>query len=147
MFDTLYNLRVSQWHSTCDSRISSSMTTPSLPTLKTTYDFQACGRLQRSCLSGDYETNLCSQKYLPTSGLSYVSCVCQPPVHSLFSECQYNGNISCKRTTAAESNILGYPVCSYFWSGSVCSSVNCAPHPPSLSIKSQRGFEKNKEFD
>jgi proline dehydrogenase len=34
------------------------------------------------------------------------------------SECQYDGNISCKRTTAAESNIMGYSVCSYFWSGS-----------------------------
>lgn len=125
MFDPQYDQRISQWHSTCDSRMTSSMTTPPLPTITTTYDFQACSRLQQSCLSGDYETNLCSRKHMPTSSLSYASCVCQPPVYSLFSECQYNGNISCKRTTAAESNILGYSICSYFWSGSVRTMFRC----------------------
>ena len=123
MFDPQFDNKIRQWHSTCDQRISSSMTTPALPTITASYDFGACARLQKSCISGDYETNKCSLKYLPTSSLSYASCVCQPPVYSLFSECQYNGNISCKRTTAAESNILGYPVCSYFWTGSVSQPV------------------------
>lgn len=123
MFDPQFDNKIRQWHSTCDQRISSSMTTPALPTITASYDFGACARLQKSCISGDYETNKCSLKYLPTSSLSYASCVCQPPVYSLFSECQYNGNISCKRTTAAESNILGYAVCSYFWTGSVSQPV------------------------
>lgn len=118
MFDPQFDNKIRQWHSTCDQRISSSMTTPALPTITASYDFGACARLQKSCISGDYETNKCSLKYMPTSSLSYASCVCQPPVYSLFSECQYNGNISCKRTTAAESNIVGYAVCSYFWTGS-----------------------------
>jgi hypothetical protein len=96
------------------------VTTPASPTITTTYDFSACQRLDMSCRSGDYETNQCSYTWMPSSSLSYVSCVCQPPIYSLMSECQYNGNISCKRTTAHESNILGYSVCSYFWSGSVC---------------------------
>jgi hypothetical protein len=119
MFDNQFNQKIARWHSTCDSRISSSVTTPALPTITDPYDFGACSRLYLSCVSADRETNLCSQKHLPTSSLSYISCACQPPIYSLFSECQYNGNVSCKRTTAAESNILGYSVCSHFWSGSV----------------------------
>jgi hypothetical protein len=119
MFDPAFNQKIKQWHSTCDKYIRSSMTIPIEPTITTTYDFGACTRLQQSCLSADYETNLCSNKYLPTSSLSYASCACQPPVYSLFSECQYNGNISCKQATGVESNIIGYSVCSYFWPGSV----------------------------
>ena len=126
MFDPSFNLRIKQWHSVCDKHISSSMTIPIEPTITTTYDFGACGRLEQSCLSADYETNLCSNKYLPTSSLSYASCVCQPPIYSLFSECQYNGNISCKQATGIESNIIGYSVCSYFWSGSVISTFEKA---------------------
>lgn len=121
MFDSQFDLKIAQWHAKCDPRISTFMTTPSASTITTTYDFFACGRLQQSCISGDYETNKCSEKHLPTSSLSYAPCVCQPPIYSLFSECQYNGNISCKQTTAHESNILGYSVCSYIWSGSVRS--------------------------
>ncbi|ERF72931.1 hypothetical protein EPUS_05012 [Endocarpon pusillum Z07020] len=118
MFDPQFDNKIRQWHSVCDKRISSSMTTPHVSTITATYDFGACNRLQLSCISADYETNKCSNEYMPTASLSYISCICQPPVYSLFSECQYNGNISCKRTTAAESNIMGYSVCSYFWSGS-----------------------------
>ncbi|KAF2473546.1 uncharacterized protein BDR25DRAFT_217272 [Lindgomyces ingoldianus] len=119
MFDSQFDYRVEHWHETCDSRVATSFTTPPVTSLTATYDFNACQRLHQSCVSGDYETNKCSQTYLPMSSMSYVSCICQPPIYSLVSECQYNGNISCKRTTAAESNILGYSVCSYFWSGSV----------------------------
>ena len=120
-FAPSFSLKVDAWHTACDSRLgSSSVTTPASPTITTTYDFNACERLELSCRSGDYETNKCSYTWMPSSSLSYVSCVCQPPIYSLMSECQYNGNISCKRTTAYESNILGYSVCSYFWSGSVC---------------------------
>ncbi|OQU98774.1 hypothetical protein CLAIMM_04504 [Cladophialophora immunda] len=117
-FDSSFQANIDEWHSQCDDRVNSTMTTPPLPTITQTYDFGACSRLYQSCLRGDYETRLCSDRYLPSSSLSYASCVCQPPVYSLFSECQYNGNISCKRTTAAESNIMGYSICSYFWSGS-----------------------------
>lgn len=130
MFDPQFKQRISQWHSICDSRLSSMsspMTTPPLHSITTTYDFNACSRLYQSCLSADYETNLCSQKHLPTSSLSYLSCACQRPVYSLFSECQYNGNISCKRTTAAESNILGYSFCSHFWPDSVRQAFYCGP--------------------
>lgn len=128
MFDSQFDSRVRRWHSTCDSRLPStaSLTTPPVTSLTATYDFGACNRLEESCVSAGYEINKCSQTWMPTSSLSYVSCACQPPVYSLFSECQYNGNISCKRTTAAESNIMGYSICSYFWSGSVSWLLYCA---------------------
>lgn len=119
MFDPQFQDKVNRWHKACDNRLTTSMTTPPVTSLTTTYDMRACERLHGSCMSAEYETNKCSHTYLPTSSLSYLSCACQPSVYSLMSECQYNGNISCKRTTAAESNIVGYSVCSYFWSGSV----------------------------
>ncbi|KAH8690409.1 hypothetical protein GQ44DRAFT_780447 [Phaeosphaeriaceae sp. PMI808] len=125
MFDPQFDYRAKHWHDTCDSRLTTSLTTPSVTSLTATYDFGACQRLQQSCIRANYETNKCSQTYMPTSSMSFLSCACQPPVYSLMSECQYNGNISCKRTTAAESNIWGYSVCSYFWSGSeTLSSVD-----------------------
>ncbi|KAH8585410.1 hypothetical protein B0O99DRAFT_530952 [Bisporella sp. PMI_857] len=129
MFDPQFDEKIRIWHAACDSRLTSTMTTPTEPTLTTTYDFGACNRLYQSCASADYETNQCSYKYPSTSSMSFTSCVCQPPVYSLMSECQYNGNVSCKRTTAAESNIWGYSTCSYFWSGSVC----CDSHSVSSS--------------
>ena len=129
MFDPQFDDKVRRWHAACDDRLSTTITTPAEPTLTTTYDFNACNHLYQSCVSADHETTECSYKYLPTSAVSYTSCACQPRIYSLFSECQYNGNVSCKRTTAAESNIWGYSFCSYFWSGSVSSKfeilANC----------------------
>lgn len=126
LFDSQFDYRVKHWHDTCDSRLTSTvMTTPPVTSLTATYDFGACERLHGSCIKADYETNRCSELHMPTSSLSFVSCACQPPVYSLMSECQYNGNVSCLRTSAAESNIYGYSICSYFWSGSVslCISI------------------------
>ncbi|ORY12581.1 hypothetical protein BCR34DRAFT_600472 [Clohesyomyces aquaticus] len=137
MFDPQFEYKVKRWHEACDSRMTTTLTTPPVTSLTATYDFGACSRLQRSCIRGDYETNKCSQTYLPSSSLSYASCACQPSIYSLFSECQYNGNISCKRTTAAESNILGYSYCSYFWSGSeTLSSIDLTS---ALGITGQMG--------
>src|ERR1700759_4008971 len=82
MFDPQFTTRVSAWHERCDSRMTTSVTTPSSPTITNTYDFNACMRLEKSCRSGDYETNKCSMTWMPTSSLSYVSCVCQPPIYS-----------------------------------------------------------------
>ncbi|KAF2260342.1 hypothetical protein CC78DRAFT_584903 [Lojkania enalia] len=124
-FDPQFDEKVKRWHEACDERITTSLTTPVVTSLTATYDFGACQRLHESCLSADYETNRCSETYLPTSSMSFLSCCCQPPIYSLVSECQFNGNISCKRTSAAESNIMGYSYCSYFWSGSeTLSSVD-----------------------
>lgn len=148
MFDSQFESRVRRWHSTCDSRLpsSTSLTTPPVTSLTATYDFGACNRLYQSCASADYETNKCSQTWIPTSSLSYVSCACQPPVYSLFSECQYNGNISCKRTTAAESNIMGYSICSYFWSGSVGWLLYCADWRVLLSRGKGNAFFRRSNF-
>lgn len=139
MFDAQFDYRVKNWHDTCDSRLTSSaLTTPPVTSLTATYDFGACERLHGSCISADYETNKCSQIFMPSSSLSYVSCACQPPVYSLMSECQYNGNISCMRTSAAESNIYGYSICSYFWSGSVSLYIPNTTSTSSLTCKSSR---------
>jgi hypothetical protein len=124
--DHSFSQKIDAWHTVCDPSLSTStLTTPAQPTITGTLDLGACDRLALSCQSGNYETNECSYTWLPRSSLSYVSCICQPPIYSLMSECQYNGNISCFHTTAHESNILGYPVCSFFWSGSVRTSRSC----------------------
>src|SRR5207247_701103 len=98
-----------------------------VPTMTTTWDIDICNSLYQSCVSGDYETNKCSETYLPSEPVSYDSCACRPPIYSLFSECQYNGNISSMWPSAAESNILGYSICPYFWSGAVRHKLFCNP--------------------
>ena len=118
--DSRFQELIQEWHSVCDSRVpAKSYTTPSVAAITSTYDPGACNRLQQSCISGNLETEKCSQSWMPVSPVSYASCACQTPIYSLFSECQFNGNVSCSRTTADESNILGYSQCSYFWKGSV----------------------------
>ncbi|PVH78371.1 hypothetical protein DL98DRAFT_590492 [Cadophora sp. DSE1049] len=120
LMDIMFSSLTNDWHTQCSAHLGTLSFTPTtLPvsTLTTTWDAADCSRLALSCTSADYETNLCSSTYLPAQTTEYFSCVCREPVYSLFSECQYNGNISCKATSAAESNILGYSVCSYFRSG------------------------------
>jgi hypothetical protein len=119
MFDSQFDIKIRDWHAECDKYVTTTITTPIEPTITTTYDFRACDRLQQSCVSADYERGKCSSEYMHTSSMSFTSCACQPKVYSLCSECSYNGNVSCKRTTAAESNLWGYSFCSSFWSSSV----------------------------
>jgi hypothetical protein len=121
MFDSRFTELLNEWHTQCDSRVDFSATSPAIATLTTTYDVAACNRLSLSCASGDYETNQCSSSFMPASTTAYLSCACRPSVYSLFSECMYNGNISCLATSAAESNILGYSICPYFREGAVSS--------------------------
>jgi hypothetical protein len=123
MFDPQFEVKIQDWHNACDGRLTTTMTTPAEPTLTTTYDFGACNRLYQSCMSADYETRQCSSKYPHTSSMSFTSCACQPRIYSLCSECSYNGNVSCMRTSAAESNIWGYSFCSSFWSTSVSPNL------------------------
>jgi hypothetical protein len=120
MFDSSFESLISAWHTSCTSLLTSLTFTPSsLPvsTITTTYNFDACYSLASSCTSADYETNLCSNSYLPAQTTEYLTCVCAESVYSLFSECQYDGNVSCLATPAAESNILGWAFCSYFRAG------------------------------
>ncbi|KAH9210189.1 hypothetical protein DL95DRAFT_466092 [Leptodontidium sp. 2 PMI_412] len=120
LMDIMFSSLTNDWHTQCSAHLGTLSFTPTtLPvsSLTTTWAAADCSRLALSCTSADYETNLCSSTYLPAQTTEYLSCVCREPVYSLFSECQYNGNISCKATSAAESNILGYSVCSYFRSG------------------------------
>ena len=91
ILDAQFEKNIRDWHQVCDGRLATqttTVTTPPEPTLTSTYDLSACSRLAQSCYSANYETNLCSQSWLPSSSLSFVSCTCQPPVYSLFSECQ-----------------------------------------------------------
>jgi len=118
ILDPAIDENIRQWHEACDARVPS-VTAPPVPTITDPFNPQECFRLARSCKSANYETDRCSMSWLPLSSISYASCACQPPIYSLFSECMYNGNISCKHTTAHETNIIGYRECSYFWSGSV----------------------------
>lgn len=125
MFDGMFSSLTNEWHTECSSRTSLTFTPSTLPVsqLTTTWDAGACSSLALSCTSADYETNLCSSTYLPLSSSAYLSCACKEPIRSLFSECQYNGNISCKATPAAESNIIGFSVCPYFQPGAVSLHV------------------------
>ena len=137
ILDGQFDDNIRQWHEGCDEHLASStITTPPEPTLTRTWNPVDCSRLATSCFSADYETNLCSRSWLPESSVSYASCACQPPIYSLVSQCQYDGNITCKHTTADKSNIMGYRECSYFWSGSVSLLIS-RPPPDILSFSKQ----------
>jgi len=129
LFDSSFSSLITEWHASCTAYLTSLTFTPTalaVSTLTSTYDINQCYSLGLSCTSADLETNLCSASYLPASTSAYLSCACAEPVYSLFSECQYNGNISCLATPAAESNILGFSFCSYFWPGAVSTFALCA---------------------
>ncbi|KAM7211499.1 hypothetical protein V8F06_013119 [Rhypophila decipiens] len=117
IFDSEFDQNMADWHQYCDPRTTVTEPPP-VPTLTATMNPDDCFRLAESCYRADYSTNLCMQSWLPESSVSFVSCACQKPIYSLFSECQYNGNVSCYLQPAHESNILGYRECSYFWTGS-----------------------------
>lgn len=120
--DNLFESLISEWHSSCTYLLTSLTFTPSslpLPTLTSSYDVGVCISLSLSCNRADYETSLCSHSYLPRQTVPYLSCVCAEPIYTLFSQCQYDSNVSCLHTSAAKSNILGWSFCSYFRPGAV----------------------------
>jgi hypothetical protein len=97
-----------QWHAECDSRVPT-VTTPPTAVITASLDPGACSELYISCESALFEITQCSQS--ETIASSLLSCVCQPKIANLRSECAYDGNISCVLTTADTSNILGYSIC------------------------------------
>lgn len=108
-FDSSAQAVLADWHSDCDTFITFSPTTPPLTSLTATFNQQICTALASSCLSFDVESSSCSDSYTAFTDLK--SCICRPSMLSLASECRYDGNISCKSTTAALSNIVLFSQC------------------------------------
>jgi hypothetical protein len=108
-FDSSAQAVLANWHSDCDAFITFSPTTPPLTSLTSTFNLQICTALASSCLSFDVEESSCSDSYTAFTDLK--SCICRPSMLSLASECRYDGNISCKSTTAALSNIVLFRQC------------------------------------
>jgi hypothetical protein len=108
-FDSSAQQVLQNWHQDCDSFITFTPTTPPLTSLTATFNQQICTALESSCLSFDVEYSSCTDSYTAFTDLK--SCICRPPMLSLVSECRYDGNISCKLTTAALSNIRLYSEC------------------------------------
>ena len=108
-FDSSAQAVLANWHSDCNAFITFSPTTPPLTSLTATFNQQICTALASSCQSFDVEYSSCSNSYTAFTDLK--SCICRPSMLSLASECRYDGNISCKSTTAALSNILLYSQC------------------------------------
>jgi len=106
-----------QWHAECDSRIPV-VTTPPTAIITASLDNSACSDLYISCESALFEITQCSESQ--TIALSLLSCLCQPKVTNLRSECAYDGNISCQLTTANTADILGYSICLNYVSQQAC---------------------------
>jgi hypothetical protein len=89
----------------------SSFTTPLVTSLATTYDVLNCESIGQSCLQVLQVSSTCSSMYaLYTQDLD--SCLCQSSILSLASVCEYDGNVSCKRTTANIQSVYGWGSCS-----------------------------------
>jgi hypothetical protein len=97
-----------QWHAECDSR-NPAVTTPPTGIITAGVNPSACSDLYISCESALLEITQCSRSQTIASSL--LSCVCQPKITNLRSECAYDGNISCLLTTADTASILGYSIC------------------------------------
>jgi hypothetical protein len=108
-FDSSAQQVLQNWHEDCDRFITFTPTTPPLTSLTATFNQQICTALESSCQSFDVQYSSCTGSY--TGSTDLTSCFCRPLMLSLASECLYDGNVSCKSTTAALSNIALYSQC------------------------------------
>lgn len=115
-----FELAVADWHSSCDTYLSASLTTPVLSALSSTRvglaDPAYCDAVQSTCLIEHQIGARCSTQHpgffsesVALQGFS--SCFCQPSIIPIASVCEYDGNVTCLRTSAALSNMYAWKMC------------------------------------
>ena len=103
---------LSAWHKECNTFITFSPTTPSLVSLTTSYNSEACIAVESACVLQTSIVNSCLSAYtVSTQAADLNSCFCQERAISLASVCEYDGNKTCLATTAAFSNIPVWSLC------------------------------------
>jgi hypothetical protein len=122
--DGAFQPELMSWHSVCDGKLSATLTTPPISSITASFNVDFCTTIFSSCQSMEYELQKCSLSY---TRQKYSSCICQSKLYSLEYTCEYIGNTSCVRTTAAVTDIVLYSYCSdfsqVFWgSGSITVS-------------------------
>lgn len=109
---------LSLWHQQCDGHIKFTPTTPAItasgslaasPTASLT---GYCSRVNDVCSYGISEGEACFSSYpLSSQSSEYLKCVCQQPIISAASVCEYDGNKTCIGAPAALSNIPQFQSC------------------------------------
>jgi hypothetical protein len=130
--DSAVDSIIDNWHIECDSFVSSeasSITTPVVTSLTATFDVLNCQSIAQSCLQALQASTVCSTKY--TVGVDFNSCLCQSSILSLASVCEYDGNVSCKLTTANIQNVYGWGSCQGYQT--ILVSTQLLEEPPKLT--------------
>jgi hypothetical protein len=93
-FDSGFDDFLSDWHATCDSRISFTATTPAITSLSTTIGLDACESIYEGCARWSQKAGQCTSSY--TAPVDRTSCRCQPSIVSLASVCDNGGPALCR---------------------------------------------------
>jgi len=104
---------LSEWNKECDSFISFTPTTPSLLSLTSTYaGVASCEDIQSVCALVTSTGLQCASSYPQQSQSSqFLDCMCQEPVISAASVCEFDGNITCHDQPATLTNIAIWRAC------------------------------------
>lgn len=98
-----------QWHASCDTKVSLSVTTAPLESITVGSGLEAaCETIAPSCLEGVDIMSKCTQSY---SNTDFLSCACEGRVTSLRSVCSVDGNVSCLATSGDIASVYGYSAC------------------------------------
>ena len=95
---------LSAWHTDCDTFTTSPLTTPSvipLPSTVRTIDTVKCSSIGDVCIFATSSITKCLFEYPSTLQPERLSsCICQEPLISAASVCQYDTNKTCLLTSA-----------------------------------------------
>lgn len=104
---------LSEWNQECDSFISFTPTTPSVLSLTSTYaGVASCEDIQSACALVTSTGLQCASSYpQPSQSSQLFDCMCQEPVISAASVCDFDGNITCLDQPATLTNIAIWRAC------------------------------------
>ncbi|KAH8762926.1 hypothetical protein BGZ57DRAFT_956266, partial [Hyaloscypha finlandica] len=108
-YDSGFDQVIAAWHEKCDTHMSTPVTTPVIATPSMTLGQEVCPSIIESCNSWIQETSACKSSF--TREIDLTSCECRPPMISLASVCEFDGNVSCIGTTAELSNLWEFQNC------------------------------------
>ena len=124
MYDNSFDLPIDEWHSICDPHVSWELSTPAISSLTATLDPQACDRIYTACESAIVLKSEC--KMSATADLDLLSCMCKPPMTSLYSVCYYDGNISCLLQIGNIESVPGRSFCQHLQTAPVRKTPHIA---------------------
>jgi hypothetical protein len=127
--DGNFTVELDAWHSACDKKLPTPVTTPSYATTFITANLQSCNPIVASCSRWKASASACTSTY--TAASDRLSCECEPSMISLGSVCQYDGSRLCEGKTAFITDLWEYSLCPA--GSSILSGVSFSSSDPLCS--------------